>query len=91
METYLRLLEANVVRVLGFNVPQLLGYDAELLVLEMTVVQQPFVLDFAEVRIQTTPSPNRRPRCLHARPVGARIATSPASLSVPRPPWSSCS
>lgn len=38
-------------RVLGFNVPQLLGYDTELLVLEMTVVQQPFVLDFAEVRL----------------------------------------
>jgi hypothetical protein len=29
----------------------LLGYDAELWVLEMTVVQQPFVLDFAEVRL----------------------------------------
>ncbi len=37
--------------MLGFNVPQLLGYDAEFLVLEMTVVQQPFVLDFAEVRL----------------------------------------
>lgn len=51
LETYLRLREANVVQVLGFNVPQLLGYDTELLVLEMTVVQQPFVLDFAEVRL----------------------------------------
>lgn len=51
LETYLRLREANIVRVLGFNVPQLLGYDAELWVLEMTVVQQPFVLDFAEVRL----------------------------------------
>lgn len=48
--TYLRLGEANIARVLGFKVPQLLGYDAELWVLEMTVVQQPFVLDFAEVR-----------------------------------------
>jgi hypothetical protein len=51
LETYLRLREANVAQVLGFNVPQLLGYDADLLVLEMTVVQQPFVLDFAEVRL----------------------------------------
>lgn len=51
LETYLRLREAKVAQVLGFNVPQLLGYDAELLVLEMTVVQQPFVLDFAEVRL----------------------------------------
>jgi len=51
LETYLRLREAMVTQVLGFNVPQLLGYDAELWVLEMTVVQQPFVLDFAEVRL----------------------------------------
>ncbi len=42
---------SNVTQVLGFNVPQLLGYDADLLVLEMTVVQQPVVLDFAEVRL----------------------------------------
>ena len=51
LETYFRLREANVTRLLGFNVPQLLDYDVELLVLEMTVVQQPFVLDFAEVRL----------------------------------------
>ncbi len=51
LETYLRLREANVTQVLGFNVPQLLGHDIDLLVLEMTVVQQPFVLDFAEVRL----------------------------------------
>jgi hypothetical protein len=51
LETYLRLRDANVTQVLGFNVPQLLGYDADLLVLEMTVVQQPFVLDFAEVSL----------------------------------------
>ena len=51
LETYLRLQDENITQVLGFNVPQLLDYDAELLVLEMTVVQQPFVLDFAEVRL----------------------------------------
>lgn len=51
LEIYLRLREANVTQVLGFNVPQLPGYAADLLVLEMTVVQQPFVLDFAEVRL----------------------------------------
>jgi hypothetical protein len=51
LETYLRLQDENIAQVLGFNVPQLLDYDAELLVLEMTVVQQPFVLDFAEVRL----------------------------------------
>lgn len=51
LETYLRLREANITQTLGFNIPQLLGYDDDLLVLEMTVVQQPFVVDFAEVRL----------------------------------------
>jgi len=51
LETYLRLRESKVEVVRGFNVPQLLDYDSDLLVLELTVVQQPFVLDFAEVRL----------------------------------------
>lgn len=51
LETVLQLREAMVTQVPGFNVPQLLGYDTELWVLEMTVFQQPFVLDFAEVRL----------------------------------------
>jgi hypothetical protein len=42
---------ARIWVVRGFNVPQLLDYDSDLLVLELTVVQQPFVLDFAEVRL----------------------------------------
>ncbi len=51
LETYLRLREANVTQILGFNVPQLLDFDIDLMVLEMTVVQQPYVLDFAQVRL----------------------------------------
>jgi hypothetical protein len=52
LETYLRLREAEVIQVLGFNVPQLLAFDTDLRALELTVVQQPFVLDFAEVRLE---------------------------------------
>jgi len=51
LEAYLRLREGNVTQILGFNVPQLLGFDPDLRVLEMSVVQQPYVLDFAEVRL----------------------------------------
>jgi hypothetical protein len=51
LQTYLRLREADVIQVLGFNVPQLLAFDTDLWALELTVVQQPFVLDFAQVRL----------------------------------------
>src|SRR4051812_31455496 len=44
---YTRLAEAGVRHVLGFAVPQMLRADDELLGLEMTIVERPFVLDFA--------------------------------------------
>lgn len=37
----------GVIDVCGFHVPQLIGFDDELLVIEMTVVERPFMLDFA--------------------------------------------
>ena len=44
---YLRLQEHEVTYVRGAAVPELLGHDDELWVIEMTIVGQPFVLDFA--------------------------------------------
>lgn len=44
---YERLKAAQVRQILGFAVPQLIGADSELLALEMTVVERPYVLDFA--------------------------------------------
>ncbi len=52
---YERLRELNVTTVLGFNVPQLLGCDDDLRVLEMTIVKRPFVLDFAGAYLDTRP------------------------------------
>lgn len=52
LETYLRVREAKVTRVFAFMVPQLPGSNAEVLVLETTVVQQRFVLDFGEMRLE---------------------------------------
>jgi hypothetical protein len=46
-EAYERLMEAGVSEILGFRVPLLLRFDDALLVVEMTVVERPFVLDFA--------------------------------------------
>jgi len=47
LAVYERLKEAGVRELLGFAVPQLIRADDELLALEMTVVERPFILDFA--------------------------------------------
>jgi hypothetical protein len=47
LAAYRRLAEHSVVQVAGCAVPQLLRTDEELLVIEMTIVVPPFVLDFA--------------------------------------------
>lgn len=44
---YERLKAAQAREILGFAVPQLIGADDELLAVEMTVVERPYVLDFA--------------------------------------------
>jgi hypothetical protein len=46
-DIYLRLREHEVTEIRGFAVPQLLGFDDELWVLEISIVRPPFVLDFA--------------------------------------------
>jgi hypothetical protein len=44
---YERLKAAQVREILGFAVPQFIRTDDELLALEMTIVERPYVLDFA--------------------------------------------
>ena len=46
-DVYLRLQKHKVKQVRGCNVPQLLRYDDNWMVIEITMVQRPFVLDFA--------------------------------------------
>jgi hypothetical protein len=45
-DVYLRLLEGDVTRIRGCEVPQFIDCDDALLVLEMTIVKPPYVLDF---------------------------------------------
>jgi hypothetical protein len=45
----------GVVDVCGFHVPQLIDSDDELLVIEMTVVEAPFMLDFAGAHLGDAP------------------------------------
>jgi hypothetical protein len=45
-DVYLRLEENQVRRIRDCHVPRLIQFDDELMVIEMTIVQRPFVLDF---------------------------------------------
>src|SRR5712671_5470516 len=46
-DVYLRLRDHEVSALRGCAAPQLIGFDDSLLVIEMTIVTPPFVLDFA--------------------------------------------
>jgi hypothetical protein len=52
---YERLREEQTVRILGFNVPQLLSIDEEFRAIEMTIVRPPFLLDFADAHLDEAP------------------------------------
>lgn len=52
---YQILQENNVFEIDGFTIPHLIGSDKELLVVEMSIVSPPFILDFGKAYI------NRRP------------------------------
>jgi hypothetical protein len=54
-DVYLRLQEHGVTVLRGCRVPQLLRCDDRLLVIEMTVVSRPFVLDFAGAFLDRAP------------------------------------
>ncbi len=52
---YERLREEQVTQILGLNVPQLLTIDQEFRAIEMTIVRKPFLLDFADARLDRAP------------------------------------
>jgi hypothetical protein len=52
---YLRLTERGIRDVLGHVVPKLLDADEKLLVIEMTIVTRPFLLDFGAARLDGAP------------------------------------
>jgi hypothetical protein len=54
-DVYLRLKEHGVTEVRGCNVPELIAFDDELWVIEMTVVSRPYVLDFAGAYLDEPP------------------------------------
>jgi hypothetical protein len=54
-DVYERLQSEGVSDIRGFNVPQLLKADDDWLVIEMTVVERPFLLDFAAAHLDARP------------------------------------
>src|SRR6266496_2779392 len=54
-EVYQRLRDTGVSEILGFNVPQLIRFDDELRIIEMSIVTRPFILDFAGAWLDTPP------------------------------------
>jgi len=52
---YERLKAGGVTEVMGFHVPQLIRFDDELRVIEMSIVTRPFVLDFAGAYLDAPP------------------------------------
>jgi hypothetical protein len=54
-ECYQRLRAAHVSKLRDFAVPKLVDFDDELLVVEMTIVSPPFLLDFGKVHFDRRP------------------------------------
>jgi hypothetical protein len=55
LSVYQRLADEGIIEVLGFNVPALLAADPSLLIIEMSLVARPFVLDFAGAYLDKAP------------------------------------
>jgi hypothetical protein len=52
---YERLGAMNITSVLGFSVPRMIGCDDDLQAIEMTIVDRPFILDFAAAYLDARP------------------------------------
>jgi hypothetical protein len=54
-DVYFRLRKKSIAKIRGFEVPQLIDHDENWLILEMTIVTRPFVLDFAGAYLDKAP------------------------------------
>ena len=51
LAAYKRLSDRRVEKFMGFSVPQLMGHDRQLRVVELSIVKPPFLLDFAAATV----------------------------------------
>ena len=56
LECYRRLKEAGIRTLGGFDIPMLEGCDHQLMVIEMTLVEPPYLLDFGKVYLDRAPT-----------------------------------
>lgn len=54
-DCYQRFAANGTTSILGFNVPQLVYYSDDLMIVEMTIVRAPYILDFGKVRLDSPP------------------------------------
>ena len=52
---YRRLAETNTHRLKGFTLPRMLHYDEDLLIVELSFVRPPYILDFGAARVSPRP------------------------------------
>ena len=52
---YQRFAAAGVIKILNFSVPQLVAFDDSLQIVEMRIVDAPYILDFAKAYIDVPP------------------------------------
>ncbi len=52
---YQRFASNRVTNIQGFSIPQLIGHDDRLLVIEMRIVTAPYILDFAKAYLDRRP------------------------------------
>ncbi|MSR57941.1 MAG: hypothetical protein EXS05_09730 [Planctomycetaceae bacterium] len=55
-DVYLRLRRHTLQRLAGFAIPTLFDYDDSCLALELSIVERPFVLDFAQAGLDVPPA-----------------------------------
>lgn len=55
LRSYQRLKEHNVSQIDGFSVPQLVNSNDQLLIIEMSIVSPPYLIDFGKVSIDAPP------------------------------------
>ena len=55
LSAYRRLRRRKVIEVLGLSVPRLVKYSSRLRVIEMSMVKPPYLLDFANARLDKPP------------------------------------
>ncbi len=62
-ESYRRLRDHGVTELAGFAIPSLIGFDDSLMVIEMDIVNPPYLIDFGKVYLDAPPPTGTTRKC----------------------------